>query len=126
MNALTAQRQLAAELMRGAGYTAHDSLTDRLTVPAVIVTAGAPWITRGERFGTHLVRWRITCVVAQSSRPLQQTELDGYAVDAATALADDFAVESIGEPYQLTAGTGTYTAVDVTVTITDTITTGED
>lgn len=126
MNTLEAQRELVADLLREAGQRNVTSyLADRLVPPASIVTAGSPWIEAGDTYGTHKVRWVVTVSVPAGGNRKQTDDLEGLVMSAAVALADDFGLERVGEPYELRANSAGYLAADLTITTTDRLTTGE-
>lgn len=122
-NTLTGAREQLATLLTAGGLKALDHLPNRFTPPVALVTAGSPWVSNGETFGTFELRYTVTLVAPPSVNDVTTDALDALVADALVALheAPDWGVDRVDEPHMLVANGAEYLAASLSVVTTTAI-----
>lgn len=95
--------------------TAHDYLPERVNPPCFIITPADPYVTSGKTFDTGTVHFDVTFVAKVQSAARTAPELDA-AIDrlVGALLPAGYRVESVGQPFVLSANNAQYPAVTLT------------
>lgn len=111
-------REEAAAALRGEGFTASAYPPERISAPIAYVQAASPYLTaEGVPFGHAKVNLEIRLVPHPSTNnQVTVNALDEDITNAVIALINaKFSVGETSQPYSLVAGSGTFTAVSITV-----------
>ena len=114
----TLRSDLATLLGTATGFTANDHAPGRLTVPAVFILPGSPYVEAGNTFGSFRVRLTATLAVTAVNNETASSGLDDAVEEAIIAAVNGgWGVEKASEPYALEANGGQLAVTNIDVVI---------
>lgn len=116
MNALTQTRVDVADTLKDEGLNAFAFAPDRVSPPLVAVMTGNPYVEDGKTFTNNLIRLVVRVIEMPAADEVATEALEETIATIVTALNPDQWSISVGEFGELNIGTGTYPAVDITIT----------
>lgn len=115
---LNEERLAVAELLDAAGVKTYDHIPERVTPPAAILVPGSPYLEQGQTFCDYTMRLEVTLVSGTASNAATTKALDTLVEQAVVALGQDYDVDEVAQPFQLSANNALYLATRVNISTT--------
>lgn len=116
MSFLTEERQALKETLAATSVQTFDYLPERFTPAAFLVLPGSPYITSGERFGSHEANFDVW-LVGPSGDNKKVTDFLDQTIQAGIGLMlqEGWTVNEVQEPFLYQMQNGNYLSVVISV-----------
>lgn len=121
MGVLLTLRTELVEALSALDIFIYDHLPGAAAIPSAVVLAGSPYVSQGQTFGEHQVRFWVYISASAGDNQSETNELDELTEAAIEALAiDGWTVEDVSQPFQwdLNGASGYTTSIQVASSVT--------
>lgn len=115
MNVLAAAKQEVKDALTAKGVNVYVDTASRLQTNTVIIEPGQPYLEPSTEFGMTQIRLNLVVVGPALSNSNGFTEVESLLVKVLNTL-DNWDIELVAQPGEMTWGTATYLSVALTVT----------
>lgn len=113
------REELVGALKGIKGLTGYTHVPGRMALPGAFIMAGSPYLEGSDRFDERIVRF-VVVLAAQTADNNAETEATDTLVEAAVVRleADEWLVESVGQPYATQFNNANALVVEIAVSTT--------
>ena len=112
----TAKTQLK-DVLTLAGLKVLDYIPERLTPPVVVISAGAEYLRQANMTNDYVLGLEVNLVATTATNLEAQKALDQLIQDFVNALPGYADLQSVGQPYALSANAAEYLAATATLNL---------